>query len=143
MTRYSMATSLVPRLPIDPLPTPRIITTLPSWDGILNHSSGGGIRVDADGAATRGLMGVSGFGLGGHITTGVLGVEVTTSGPVFLSTLALGTIWALVTACWYVLFTWTVDRGRALVSKPEVLRGLQFSTGAVLSLLGIVVAAGF
>ena len=67
---------------------------------------------------------------------------VTTSGPVFLSTLALGTIWALVTACWYVLFTWTVDRGRALVSKPEVLRGLQFSTGAVLSLLGIAVAAG-
>jgi threonine/homoserine/homoserine lactone efflux protein len=67
---------------------------------------------------------------------------VTTNGPVFLSTLALGTIWALVTACWYVLFTWTVDRGRALVSKPEVLRGLQFSTGAVLSLLGIAVAAG-
>jgi len=77
MTRYSTATSLVPRLPIEPLPTPRIITTLPSWDGILNHSSGGGIRVDADGAATRGLMGVSGFGLGGHTTTGVLGVEVT------------------------------------------------------------------
>jgi threonine/homoserine/homoserine lactone efflux protein len=67
---------------------------------------------------------------------------VTTSGPVFLSTLALGTIWALVTACWYVLFTWAVGRGRALVSKPAILRGLQLSTGAVLSLLGIAVAAG-
>jgi len=67
---------------------------------------------------------------------------VTPNGPVFLSTLALGAIWAFVTAGWYVLFTWAVDRGRALVSRPEVLRGLQLSTGAVLSLLGIAVAAG-
>jgi hypothetical protein len=34
MTRYTAATSLVPRLPLERLPIPRIITTLPLPDGM-------------------------------------------------------------------------------------------------------------
>ncbi|RSM72234.1 lysine transporter LysE [Actinoplanes sp. ATCC 53533] len=67
---------------------------------------------------------------------------VTADGPVFLSSLALGAIWALVTACWYVLFTWAVNRGRSFATRPAVHRRLQAVTGGVLVLLGVAVAAG-
>jgi threonine/homoserine/homoserine lactone efflux protein len=63
-------------------------------------------------------------------------------GPVFLSSVALGALWALVTGAWYVLFTWIVNRGRTLVSRPAVHRGLQLVTGCVLLCLGTAVAAG-
>ncbi len=67
---------------------------------------------------------------------------VTAKGPVFLSTVALGALWALVSASWYMLLTWAVSRGRALVSQPTVLRGLSVATGVVLLGLGAAVAAG-
>ncbi|MGW2331143.1 hypothetical protein ACWC5C_37445, partial [Streptomyces sp. NPDC001700] len=67
---------------------------------------------------------------------------VTTTGPVFLSSTALGGVWALVNACWYLLFTWLVNRGRALVSRPVVHRRLGVATGVVLLLLGVAVATG-
>jgi threonine/homoserine/homoserine lactone efflux protein len=67
---------------------------------------------------------------------------VTSDGPVFLSSVALGALWALVTACWYVLFTWAVNRGRSIATRPSVHRRLQAVTGGVLVLLGVAVAAG-
>lgn len=67
---------------------------------------------------------------------------VTSHGPVFLSSVALGALWAAVTACWYVLFTWAVNRGRGFASRPAVQRRLQAVTGGVLVLLGVAVAAG-
>jgi threonine/homoserine/homoserine lactone efflux protein len=67
---------------------------------------------------------------------------VTAKGPVFLSTVALGALWALVSASWYMLLTWAVRRGRALVSRPAVLRGLSVTTGVVLLGLGAAVVAG-
>ncbi|MGN9788137.1 hypothetical protein ACTMTF_42455 [Nonomuraea sp. ZG12] len=67
---------------------------------------------------------------------------MTANGPVFLSTVALGALWALVSASWYVLLTWAVSRGRALVSQPTVLRGLSVTTGVVLLGLGAAVVAG-
>lgn len=67
---------------------------------------------------------------------------VTADGPVFLSSLALGAIWALVTTCWYVLFTWAVNRGRSFATRPAVHRRLQAVTGGILILLGAAVAAG-
>lgn len=67
---------------------------------------------------------------------------VTADGPVFLSSLALGALWALVTACWYVLFTWAVNGGRSFATRPAVHRRLQAVTGGVLVLLGVAVAAG-
>jgi threonine/homoserine/homoserine lactone efflux protein len=67
---------------------------------------------------------------------------VTADGPVFLSSLALGAMWALVTTCWYVLFTWAVNRGRSFATRPAVHRRLQAVTGGILILLGAAVAAG-
>ncbi|MFF4508816.1 LysE family translocator [Streptomyces sp. NPDC001401] len=78
----------------------------------------------------------------GVFAVSVLPQFVTTSGPVFLSSIALGVVWALVNACWYLLFTWFVNRGRALVSRPDVQRRLGMVTGVVLLLLGVAVAAG-
>lgn len=67
---------------------------------------------------------------------------LTTDGPVFLSSLALGILWALVTGCWYLLFTWAVIQGRNLVSRVSVYRCLQAVTGCVLLCLGAAVAVG-
>lgn len=67
---------------------------------------------------------------------------VTDRGPVWASTLALGVLWATVTTAWYLLFTALVDRGRALVSRPAVQRGLSVVTGIVLLVLGGTVAVG-
>ncbi|MBO1331362.1 LysE family translocator [Streptomyces sp. VRA16 Mangrove soil] len=78
----------------------------------------------------------------GVFAVSVLPQFVTAKGPVFLSTVALGALWALVSASWYLLLTWAVGRGRALVSRPAVLRGLSVTTGVVLVGLGAAVAAG-
>ncbi|MFI9237454.1 LysE family translocator [Streptomyces sp. NPDC053079] len=78
----------------------------------------------------------------GVFAISVLPQFVTAKGPVFLSTVALGVVWALVSASWYMLLTWAVSRGRDLVSKPTVLRGLGVTTGVVLLGLGAAVAAG-
>ncbi|MFE9689326.1 LysE family translocator [Micromonospora sp. NPDC005806] len=83
----------------------------------------------------------------GNPKAGVFAVSLlpqflTTDGPVFLSSLALGALWAAVTGCWYLLFTWAVDRGRALVSTPAVHRRLQLVTGCALLCIGAGVAAG-
>jgi threonine/homoserine/homoserine lactone efflux protein len=67
---------------------------------------------------------------------------VTADGPVFTSSVALGVLWALVTAGWYAVFTWAVGRGRDLVSRPAVHRRLQLLTGGTLLCLGAAVAMG-
>lgn len=67
---------------------------------------------------------------------------LTPDGPVFVSSVALGALWALVTGTWYLLFTWAVDRGRALVARPAIHRCLQLVTGCVLLCLGAAVAVG-
>ncbi|NUP61207.1 MAG: LysE family translocator [Nonomuraea sp.] len=100
-----------------------------------------------DRASTRGgyLMGLGtclGNPKAGVFAVSVLPQFVTTSGPVFLSSAFLGVVWALVNVSWYVLFTWCVNRGRALVSRPAVQRRLRLVTGVVLLLLGVAVAAG-
>lgn len=78
----------------------------------------------------------------GVFAVSVLPQFVTADGPVLVSSIALGVIWALVNACWYLLFTWAVGRGRALVSRPAVRRGLSIATGVVLLALGVAVAGG-
>ncbi len=72
----------------------------------------------------------------------VLPQFVTADGPVLLSSIALGVLWAVVNVCWYLLFTWAVGRGRALVSRPAVRRALNIVTGVVLCGLGVAVAGG-
>ncbi|CAL9285106.1 LysE family translocator [Streptomyces sp. SudanB182_2057] len=107
-------------------------------------------RPPRDGEGRSGFVGGYLTGLStnlGNPKAGVFAVSVlpqfvTPDGPVFLSTVALGALWALVSASWYTLLTWAVGRGRALVSRPAVLRGLSVTTGVVLLGLGAAVAAG-
>ncbi|MFI9361960.1 LysE family translocator [Kitasatospora sp. NPDC053057] len=94
------------------------------------------------GAYTAGLGTNLGNPKAGVFAISVLPQFVTAHGPVLLSTIAMGALWALVTACWYLLFTWAVSRGRALVSSPAVRRGLSTVTGVVLLALGAAVAGG-
>lgn len=78
----------------------------------------------------------------GVFAVSVLPQFVTAHGPVLISSIALGALWALVNVSWYALFTWGVDRGRAMVARPTVHRRLQLLTGGVLVLLGLAVATG-
>ncbi|MEV6485343.1 LysE family translocator [Streptomyces sp. NPDC051576] len=78
----------------------------------------------------------------GVFAVSVLPQFVTARGPVLLTTIALGVLWGLVNACWYLLFTWAVSKGRALVTRPAVRRWLSIVTGAVLLVLGVAVAGG-
>ncbi|WP_182380206.1 LysE family translocator [Nocardioides sp. WS12] len=58
----------------------------------------------------------------------------------FWTTLALGVLWSAVTAAWYLLFVALVARGRGVVSRPGVQRGVSVASGAVLLALGASVA---
>jgi hypothetical protein len=51
-------------------------------------------------------------------------------------------LWAAVTGCWYLVFTWAINRGRAFATRPAVHRKLQFATGCGLLCIGAAVAAG-
>jgi hypothetical protein len=57
----------------------------------------------------------------------------------FLPTLGLGLVWAVVTACWYLLFVLLVSRGRTFMTRPGAQRGL---SGRVLVAVGLGVVAG-
>ncbi|MFF4621642.1 LysE family translocator [Nonomuraea jabiensis] len=102
----------------------------------------GGRRTGFAGGYLTGLLTNLGNPKAGVFAVSVLPQFVTAKGPVFLSTVALGALWALVSASWYMLLTWAVSRGRALVSQPTVLRGLSMTTGVVLLGLGAAVVAG-
>ncbi len=99
-------------------------------------------RVGYAGAYVAGLGTNLGNPKAGVFAISLLPQFLTPDGPVFLSSILLGVVWALVTAAWYVLFTWAVDRGRALASKPHIQRRLHLLTGFGLLYLGIAVAAG-
>jgi len=102
----------------------------------------GGRRTGFAGGYLTGLSTNLGNPKAGVFAVSVLPQFVTARGPVFLSTVALGVLWALVSASWYLLLTWAVGRGRALVTRPAVLRWLGVTTGVVLLGLGVAVAAG-
>ncbi|GAA3612618.1 hypothetical protein GCM10022419_117030 [Nonomuraea rosea] len=101
-----------------------------------------GGRTGFAGGYLTGLITNLGNPKAGVFAVSVLPQFVTANGPVFLSTVALGALWALVSASWYMVLTWAVGRGRALVSRPTVLRGLSVATGVVLLGLGAAVVAG-
>ncbi|MFI0774426.1 LysE family translocator [Streptomyces sp. NPDC021212] len=113
--------------------TTTVSTGPPSGDGRGTGFAGGYLT---------GLVTNLGNPKAGVFAVSVLPQFVTSKGPVFLSTVALGALWALVSASWYMLLTWAVSRGRALVSQPTVLRGISVTTGVVLLGLGAAVAAG-
>ncbi|HEU4421845.1 MAG TPA: LysE family translocator [Pilimelia sp.] len=83
----------------------------------------------------------------GNPKAGVVAVSlipqfVTADGPVLASSIALGTVWALISGTWFCLYVWTVDKGRARVTKPAVQRLMHAATGLTMVGLGIAVAAG-
>jgi len=63
-------------------------------------------------------------------------------GNVFLATAALGFVWAVVTAVWYVLFVSLVQRCRIWVTAPTAQRAVTRGTGAILVALGVGVVLG-
>jgi threonine/homoserine/homoserine lactone efflux protein len=102
----------------------------------------GGPREGRRRAYVLGLMANLGNPKAGVFAVSLLPEFLTAHGPVFWSGLALGVVWAAVTACWYLLFTWAVDRGRSVMSAPAFGRGQQLVTGCVLLGLGVAVAFG-
>ncbi len=101
-----------------------------------------GDRAGSRGAYLAGLGTALGNPKAGVFAISVLPQFVTAHGPVLLTSLALGMVWALVNAGWYLLFTWAVGRGRVLISRPAVRRRLSLVTGVVLLALGVAVAGG-
>ncbi|MEU3408409.1 LysE family translocator [Streptomyces sp. NPDC006670] len=99
-------------------------------------------RAGGWGAFGTGLATNLGNPKAGVFAVSVLPQFVTAHGPAFASIALLGAVWAFVNACWYLLFTWGVSRGRALMTRPAVQRGLRVVTGLVLLALGTAVAAG-
>lgn len=99
-------------------------------------------RTDFWGSYFTGLGTTLGNPKAGVFAISVLPQFVTPDGPVLWSSIALGALWALVNVCWYLLFTWAVGRGSALLSEPAVRRGLSIVTGVVLLGLGMAVASG-
>lgn len=113
-------------------------------------------RVTAEPAPTAGgrgtAMGRNSFAVGvatslGNPKAGVFAVSlipqfVTPHGPVLASSIALGAIWATISGTWFCLFVWTVDKGRARVTRPTVRRLMQAATGLTMLVLGIAVAVG-
>ncbi|MEV7087182.1 LysE family translocator [Streptomyces sp. NPDC093085] len=106
------------------------------------YGPGSGRRPGRWGAYAAGLGTSLGNPKAGVFAVSVLPQFVTADGPVLWSSIALGVVWAAVNAGWYLLFTWAVGRGRALISRPVVRRRLSIATGVTLLLLGAGVAAG-
>jgi threonine/homoserine/homoserine lactone efflux protein len=102
----------------------------------------GGPREGRRRAYVLGLMANLGNPKAGVFAVSLLPEFLTAHGPVFWSSLALGAVWAAVTGCWYLLFTWAVDHGRTVMSTPAVGRSLRLLTGCVLLGLGVAVAFG-
>lgn len=83
----------------------------------------------------------------GNPKAGVVAVSlipqfVTADGPVLVTSIALGAIWALVSGTWFCLYVWTVDKGRARATRPVVQRLMHAATGVTMIGLGIAVAVG-
>lgn len=103
-------------------------------------------------AATAPPAGRRSFAVGlasslGNPKAGVVAVSlipqfVTASGPVLVSSVALGVLWAAISGTWFTAYVWTVDKGRDRVTHPATQRALQAATGVTLLSLGIAVAVG-
>ncbi|MEV6302774.1 LysE family translocator [Actinoplanes sp. NPDC051861] len=113
-------------------------------DGWPARSVGDGVRWERERrrAYVAGLATNLGNPKAGVFAVSLLPQFVSADGPVLVSSVALGVLWAVVTGTWYVVFTWLVDRGRALVARPATHRRLQVVTGCTLLCLGAAVAAG-
>ena len=67
---------------------------------------------------------------------------VTADGPVLVSSVALGMIWATISGIWFSACVWVLDKGRERVSRPATQRLMQAATGIGMLVLGVAVAVG-
>ncbi|MCY1139404.1 LysE family translocator [Actinoplanes sp. Pm04-4] len=81
----------------------------------------------------------------GNPKAGVVAVSlipqfVTPGGPVLLSSIALGVVWAAVSGTWFAFYVWVVDRGRARIASPATRKVVRAATGVTMLGLGVAVA---
>jgi threonine/homoserine/homoserine lactone efflux protein len=81
----------------------------------------------------------------GNPKAGVVAVSlipqfVTAEGPVLVSSIALGAIWALVSGSWFCLYVWIIDKGRPRANRPALQWFMQAATGVTMIALGVTVA---
>jgi threonine/homoserine/homoserine lactone efflux protein len=101
------------------------------------ETASGGRRDFAAGVATS-----LGNPKAGVVAVSLIPQFVTADGPVLLSSMALGVIWAAVSGAWFCLYVWTVDSARSRWERPATQRLLQAATGLTLVGLGVAVAFG-
>jgi threonine/homoserine/homoserine lactone efflux protein len=65
---------------------------------------------------------------------------VTRTGPVLLSTIGLGVIWAAMSGSWNSAWVFALDRIRTTFTRPALRRRLECATGVVLMLVGAALA---
>jgi threonine/homoserine/homoserine lactone efflux protein len=95
---------------------------------------------DKRGAFLTGLATNLGNPKAGVFAVSLLPQFAGSTGSVFWMTVGLGVTWSLVTAAWYLVFVALVSRGRAFVTRPGVQRLVSGASGAVLVVLGALVA---
>jgi threonine/homoserine/homoserine lactone efflux protein len=80
----------------------------------------------------------------GNPKAGVFAVSLLPAfaGVRFLPTVGFGLVWAVVTACWYLLFVMLVAGGRTFMTCTGAQRVVSGVSGLVLIAVGIGVAAG-
>lgn len=109
-------------------------------DGAAAHPDGPDTPANRAGAYLLGLATNLGNPKAGVFAISLLPAFAGVGG--FLPTLGLGLVWAVVTACWYLLFVLLVSRGRTFMTRPGAQRGLSGISGLVLVALGLGVGAG-
>ncbi|WP_045747123.1 LysE family translocator [Actinoplanes rectilineatus] len=132
----------------DPLPAPASPHARHNLGAEAPTARPGHRNVAAEATASR--QGWRSFVVGvaaslGNPKAGVVAVSlipqfVTADGPVVLSSIALGAIWAAVSGTWFCLYVVVLDRGRARATSPAAQRLLRAATGVTLLGLGATVA---
>ena len=77
----------------------------------------------------------------GNPKAGVVAVSlipqfITADGPVLVSSIALGAIWAVVSGSWFCLYVWIIDKGRRRANH----RFMRAAMGVTMIALGVFVA---
>lgn len=76
----------------------------------------------------------------GVVAVSLIPQFVAPHGPVLASSIALGVVWATVSGAWFTMYVWTLDKGRARVTKPTMQRLMHTATGITMIGLGLGLA---
>ncbi|MCO8270206.1 LysE family translocator [Actinoplanes sp. TRM 88003] len=98
------------------------------------------VEVRRRGSFLAGLFTSLGNPKAGVVAVSLIPQFVTADGPVLLSSIALGVVWAAVSGSWFMVYVWMVDRGRARVTRPVARKIVRTATGMTMLGLGVAVA---